>query len=117
MESARARFAPLRVVMRLMAVLMAAVQLGVAVAPILDEDTGRSAVTHIEELGVRQHWAHDAAECAGCAVRHLTPTPSAPPVFVLELAATTPRFAARAVVPAARPHLASAPSRAPPVEC
>src|SRR4051812_38792705 len=67
-----------RVVRRLIAVLVAAMQLVIALAPIAEGRAGASAVTHVERQGGRLHYAHDDAECAVCAVRHLGVTPSAP---------------------------------------
>jgi hypothetical protein len=106
-----------RRVLRLVAVLVAAMQLLVIGASVLDADAGRVASAHVEEQGVRLHWTHDAAECGSCAARHLvaTPLPSPAPLTTLVRGA----IRAERVVdsPVARLLSTSRLSRAPPSVC
>ena len=106
-----------RTIVRLVAVLVTAIQLVVMAAALLDAESGRPASAHVEEQGVRLHWTHDAAECGTCAARHLAATPPAPPAPApIRTASASPR---ERVVPSpgAQLHFTSRISRAPPSVC
>ena len=106
-----------RKVMRLVAVLVAAVQLVVAAAPMLDADAGRAASAHVEAQGVRLHWTHDAAECGSCVARHLATALPAASVPVPVRASAAAPVAVTLVSPVSRLLSTSSPSRAPPSVC
>ena len=104
----------MRMMLRLVAVLMAAMQLVFVAAPLLEASEVRSAVSHAEPLGVRLHFGHDAAECAGCTVRHLSVEPADPPLAVREIAVAPTRPDAEPLAPARLLHASARLSRAPP---
>ena len=99
---------------RLLAAVLAAVQLLLAFSPLLDRDAGKSAQVHVEAQGIQLHWSHDSAECAGCSHRHLTATPAPAPVAPALVAVDGPApLRTIAAGAASSPH-SSLHSRAPP---
>jgi hypothetical protein len=111
---ARLPDAGLPAVRRLLAAVLAAVQLLLAFSPLLDRDAGESAQVHVEAQGIQLHWSHDSAECAGCSHRHLTATPATAPVTPVLAAVDGPALLRTiAAVAASAPH-SSLHSRAPP---
>jgi hypothetical protein len=111
---ARLPDAGLPAVRRLLAAVLAAVQLLLAFSPLLDRDAGESAQVHVEAQGIQLHWSHDSAECAGCSHRHLTATPATAPVALALVAVDGPALLRTiAAVAASAPH-SSLHSRAPP---
>ena len=107
----RARATPIR---RLLAALLAVVQLVLAFTPLLDRDLGESAAAHVEPLGVQLHWSHDSAECAGCAWRTFGAAPESSRVLEPSAPRHAPPEPSRPAIAADHPHLASLHSRAPP---
>lgn len=99
---------------RLLAALVAMLQLVLAFSPLLESDAGELARVHVEEQGIQLHWSHDSAECAGCAYRLIgAAAPSSPAPQVTAPASLPPEPAALAVA-ATDPDLSSRHSRAPP---
>ena len=101
-------------VRRLLAAMVAALQLLLALSPLLDRDAGKSAVAHVEQQGVQLHWSHDSAECAGCVVRLIGAAPPAPPVPELSAPAHASPEPVRLAIADDDAYLASHYSRAPP---
>ncbi len=58
------------------ALLMLLVQVGVAIAPLVERD-GRQAVNHAEQRGTRHARMHNESTCAVCSVRSLQASVSA----------------------------------------
>jgi hypothetical protein len=101
-------------VRRLLATVLAAVQLLLAFSPLLDRDAGESAQAHVEAQGIQLHWSHDSAECAGCTHRHLTATPATTPVALALVAVDGPALLRTIAAFAASAPRSSLHSRAPP---
>ena len=110
-----ARGGATRAVRRLIAVLVAAMQLVIALAPIAEGRAGASSVTHVEQQGIRLHYAHDDAECAACAVRHLGATPREAIALAIVLPARLEAPVARALAAPMRLGDPQARTRAPPM--
>jgi hypothetical protein len=89
-------------------------QLAVAFAPALDSRRGSDARPHIEQTGIRLHYAHDEAACPTCVAQHLMarPEPSARPVTLGDPA--IPPATDRAPRVVAAEHATANPPRAPP---
>ena len=105
----------MRMMLRLVAVVVAMMQLVLVSASLLEANEARSAISHAEPLGVRLHFGHDAAECAGCTIRHLTVEPTDPPVAAGEIVFVVSRADAEPIAPARLLHVSARLSRAPPV--
>lgn len=113
-QHARTATPALPALRRLLAAMLATLQLLLVTVPLLDRDLGESAQVHVEEQGVQLHWSHDTAECAGCAHRHLTAAPAPPqPDMAAATIAALP-VPASPVAAAAGPTLSRQHSRAPP---
>lgn len=111
---ARLPGAGLPAVRRLLAAVLAAVQLLLAFSPLLDRDAGESARSHVEAQGIQLHWSHDSAECAGCSHRHLTTAPPPSPVALALVVVDGPALPRTIAAAAATAPTTSLHSRAPP---
>lgn len=104
-----ARRSPLVLVIALLALIA---QVTVAFSPLAEGRRGMA--SHVENRGVKLHYAHDEATCASCQARSIHGTPRAPtvaPPIVTEVATTV--AATRVVVDDAE-HFSQDNPRAPP---
>ena len=82
-----ARRSPLTLVIALLALIA---QVTVALSP-LAEGRRPGMASHVENRGVKLHYAHDEATCASCQARSIHGTPRAPavaPPVITEVATT-----------------------------
>jgi hypothetical protein len=105
----------------LAAALAASAQFAVtAIAPIIEAQEGAGTPTHVESLGTRLHFSHNADTCAACVAQTLVgvATPAARPLASAEVVAPAltpapPAFCARIAWRPESPRAPPAPPGAP----
>jgi hypothetical protein len=72
----------------------------VAFGPLVDAWEPPSAPSHVEEFGVRLHYAHDPDNCAACAASHMVGDAPRVPMPALEMASHADARTVTIVAPA-----------------
>ena len=101
MTFARRSCAPLSALWQTTIGLLVAVQVLLALTPMLEGRYGRDARTHVEASGTSVHHAHNPADCAACAARGLMAAANRSNNTVIELT-----HGVALVAPERRDHLA-----------